>query len=346
MAEASSPQDAAAQVRGRAYPSGVVDPAIVNGSSPSLTTDADKALMKHQWEMSIDPRYLSDPAVQQNIRDLWAAARSRDYAADDKLKTILADQFKASGQTPQQIADFFTKFNAIATGEGSGPKEWSEVSSLANAMDVGLGSFVPPEVPAYVLTGPKYYSQKVADIGLAESITAPGISYKGSGKQAEDDCVLYAIANGSGVKVEQVKDELNAVVNKLGMDSTGERANPQIVVASLQQGGRGGVSAVEELLVAEKFGKVIPVPTDSYARAIASTGRPVITTVDLNPPNGTQHKVVVTGVHRAKDGKIYYSVMDSNLGNDYHNSTDYVEKSFFEDHLASGGFVVMPKDHK
>jgi len=94
-------------------------------------------------------------------------------------------------------------------------------------------------------------------------------------------------------------------------------------------------------LVADKFGTVIPVPTDSYARAIASTKQPVITTVDLDK-SGVQHKVVVTGVYRTADGKIYYSVMDSNLGPDYQNSTAYVEKSNFEEHLASGGFVVMP----
>jgi hypothetical protein len=113
------------------------------------------------------------------------------------------------------------------------------------------------------------------------------------------------------------------------------------VVMEPQNGGRGGVNAAEELLVADKFGKVVPVPTDSYARAIASTQQPVITTVQLDK-SGVQHKVVVTGVYRTADGKIYYSVMDSNLGSDYHNSTGYVEKSNFEEHLASGAFVVMP----
>ena len=51
-------------------------------------------------------------------------------------------------------------------------------------------------------------------------------------------------------------------------------------------------------------------------------------------------------VPRLHDGKYYYSVMDSNLydGKTNPNSTVYVEKSFFEEHLASGGFVVMPDD--
>jgi hypothetical protein len=327
----------------------VVDPARVNGTSPSLKTinpsDEDKALMRHQWEMSIDARYLSDPAVQQHLRDLWVAARSDDDAtfqnADNKLKEILADQFKADGETPQQIADFFTKFMAIATGEGKTPKEWITVSPLANAMD-GVGSLPRPAWS----TTPSYYSQLVTNIGSNESIKAPDISYMASGKQTEDDCVLYAIANGSQVPEEKVKNEFTTTVNNLAMDPIAERSNPEIIVTSPQKGGRGGVDPIEELLVSEKFGKVIPVPTDSFAKAIASTGRPIITTVNLNPavPNGGQHKVVVTGVSRAKDGKIYYSVMDSNLGSDYAKSTGYVEKSAFEEHLASGGFVVMPND--
>ena len=135
--------------------------------------------------------------------------------------------------------------------------------------------------------------------------------------------------------------EFTNIVNHLGMNPIAERTNPEIVVAEPQSGGRGGVGAAEELLVADKFGKVIPVPTNSYARAIASTKEPVITTVQLDNSGG-QHKVVVTGVYRTEDGKIYYSVMDSNLGPDYPNSTAYVEKSNFEGHLASGGFVVVP----
>lgn len=319
-----------------------VDPARVDGTSPALqamnSSDADKALMKHQWEMSIDSRYKNDSEVQQNIRDLWTAARSGDANADEKLKGILSDQFKAAGQTPQQRADFFANFNAIASGEGPTPKEWGKASQLANEMDTA-GSSLPPgdAAPAEL---PPYYGQLVKDIGKAESVTA-NASYMGTGRQTQDDCVLYAIANGAHVPEKQVNAEFTNIVSHLGMDPIEERANPAKVVLEPQNGGRGGVGAAEELLVADKFGKVVPVPTDSYARAIASTKQPVITTVQLDK-SGVQHKVVVTGVYRTADGKIYYSVMDSNLGPDYHNSTAYVEKSNFEEHLASGGFVVLP----
>lgn len=320
----------------------VVDPARVDGTSPALQTmnpsDADKALMKHQWDMSIDSRYKNDSAVQQSIRDLWTAARSGDADADEKLKGILSDQFKAAGQTPQQRADFFANFNAIASGEGPTPKEWNEASQLANEMDTAGGSLPPAGAASAEL--PPYYGQLVKDIGKAESVTA-NASYMGTGRQTQDDCVLYAIANGARVPEKQVNAEFTNIVSHLGMDPIEERANPDIAVMEPQNGGRGGVGAAEELLVADKFGKVVPVPTAGYARAIASTKQPVITTVQLDR-SGIQHKVVVTGVYRTADGKIYYSVMDSNLGPDYHNSTAYVEKSNFEEHLASGGFVVLP----
>ena len=320
----------------------VVDPTRVDGTSPALQTmnpsDADKALMKHQWDMSIDSRYKTDSDVQQSIRDLWAAARSGDAVSDEKLKGILSDQFKAAGETPQQRADFFANFNAIASGEGPTPKEWTTVSQLANEMDTAGGSV--PSADAASAELPPYYGQLVKDFGKAESVTA-NASYMGTGRQTQDDCVLYAIANGAHVPEKQVNAEFTNIVSHLGMDPIEERANPAIVVTEPQNGGRGGVNAAEELLVADKFGKVVPVPTDSYARAIASTKQPVITTVQVDK-SGVQHKVVVTGVYRRADGKIYYSVMDSNLGADYNNSTAYVEKSNFEEHLASGGFVVLP----
>lgn len=320
----------------------VVDPARVDGTSPVLQatnpSDEDKALMKNQWETSIDSRYKNDSEVQQNVRDLWTAARAGDSDANEKLAGILSDQFKAAGQTPQQRAEFFANFNAIASGEGPTPKEWSDVSQLANEMDASAGSAAltgaaPEELPPY-------YSQLLKSIGKAEPITA-NATYMGTGQQKQDDCVLYAIANGAHVPEKQVNAEFTNIVNHLGMDPIAERTDPGIVVAEPKNGGRGGVGAAEELLVANKFGKVVPVPTDSYARAIASTKQPVITSVQLDK-TGAQHKVVVTGVYRTEDGKIYYSVMDSNLGPDYPNSTAYVEKSNFEEHLASGGFVVMP----
>lgn len=320
----------------------VVDPGRVDGTSPALQTtnpsDADKALMKHQWETSIDSRYKNDSDVQQSIRDLWAAARLGDAVSDEKLKEILSEQFKSAGETPQQRADFFANFNAIASGEGPTPKEWSTVSQLANEMDTAGGSLPPADAASAEL--PPYYGQLVKDIGKAESISA-NTPYMGTGRQTQDDCVLYAIANGTHVPEKQVNDEFTNIVSHLGMDPIEERANPASVVTEPQNGGRGGVNAAEELLVADKFGKVVPVPTDSYARAIASTKQPVITTVQLDK-SGAEHKVVVTGVYRTADGKIYYSVMDSNLGPDYHNSTAYMEKSNFEEHLASGGFVVLP----
>ncbi|HXA76546.1 MAG TPA: tetratricopeptide repeat protein [Candidatus Acidoferrales bacterium] len=319
-----------------------VDPSRVAGSSPALQStnpsDADKALMKHQWEMSIDSRYKNDPEVQQSIQDLWTAARSGDDDANEKLKGILSDQLRAAGQTPEQRADFFENFNAIASGEGPTPKEWSKVSQLADEMDTAGGSLPPTGAASAEL--PPYYGQLVKDIGKAESITASA-SYMGTGRQTQDDCVLYAIANGAHVPEKQVNAEFSNIVSHLGMDPIAERTNPETVVMEPQNGGRGGVGAAEELLLADKFGKVIPVPTESYARAIASTKQPVITTVELDK-TGVQHKVVVTGVYRTADGKIYYSVMDSNLGPGYNNSTAYVEKSNFEEHLASGGFVVMP----
>ncbi|MDD5763256.1 MAG: hypothetical protein PHP88_12220, partial [bacterium] len=119
-----------------------------------------------------------------------------------------------------------------------------------------------------------------------------------------------------------------------------ERTNPDLVVTSPKKGGRGGLNPYEEILIAGQLGTVIAVPRKSFARAIESTGRPVVTTVVIDRKGGS-HEVVVTGVHRSEGGKVYYSVMDSNLKN-HENFTAYLEKSRFESHMTSGGYVVVP----
>ncbi len=71
-------------------------------------------------------------------------------------------------------------------------------------------------------------------------------------------------------------------------------------------------------MIANKVGNVIGVSENSFAKAIESTHHPVITTVVIDEfKNGkledVNHEVAVTGVYRAADGKVFYSVMDSNL---------------------------------
>ncbi|MDE2027814.1 MAG: hypothetical protein KGJ11_04660 [Candidatus Omnitrophica bacterium] len=324
-------------------PHAVVDPEVVSGVNPGELTAEDKALMGHQWQMSIDPRYLTDPQVIANMNNIWAAARKNDAAANDKLKTVMADQLKAHGMTHQQIDDFFNKFQDIADGQGPVPSAWNDTSEVANDLDIELGAGFVSHADDYI--APKYYSngQILTDIEIKRSVQAPNIAYQGHGPQTEDDCVLHAIANGAQVPFGQVQTQFKETVHQMAMDPASERQNPEIAVMDPKQGGNGGLNGIEELSLAEKFGQVIPVPNGSYARAIATTHRPVLTTVDLNPPHHADHKVLVTGVYEAKNGRIYYSVMDSNLDSKYKNSTAYVEKNYFEDHLSSGGFVVIPR---
>jgi len=340
----NAPVSAAVDLRGTG--TAVVDPAVVNGTSPKLETinpsEADKALMRNQWDMNINPRYLSDPAVQQGIRDLWSAARSGDSGADDKLKAVVTDQFKATGMAPLQIKDFFDKLDDIFSGEGKVPNGWNN-NDIANGIDAAVIKHNDLNATAsYYLDSKDVRSSSINPL-IALNVNVP---YKGTAKQTEDDCVLYAIADGSGADLQKVRDTFKDTVSNLGMEDAADRSNPGNMLATPNEGGRGGTGPVEELLVAEKFGDVVPVPKDSFARALASTGQPIITTVKMNPSmgNGGEHKVVVTGVYQCGDGKFYYSVMDSNLydANKNPQSTEYVEKSFFEDHLASGGFVVMP----
>jgi len=105
------------------------------------------------------------------------------------------------------------------------------------------------------------------------------------------------------------------------------------------------------MVIANRVGNVVGVPERNFAKAIESTHHPVITTVaiDYRDADGTlkdrgNHEVAVTGVFRAANGKVYYSVMDSNLKM-YSNFTAFVEKADFEDHMVfGGGYVVIPAE--
>lgn len=297
-------------------------------------TAEDRALMRHQWEMSIDWRYRNDPTFQAYIHDLWKLATEGDSDANDKLVAVLADQLKADGWTKTQRDDFFAAINTFIRGEGPTPKNWANASDEARKMDRWVD-------PAYIVLPdhlPLYHSELVGSPGeVAASVTA-NAAYMAPGRQHPYDCTLYAIANGAQVPLQRVQEEFGSTMKNLGMEPIEDRNNPGLALTSPNQGGRGGIGTYEEFMIGSKLGKVIAVPTDSFATAIEMTGKPVITSVFIDDKQDS-HAVAVTGVYRRKDGGVYYSVMDSTLEG-YPNFTAYVEKSKFESHLETAGFVV------
>lgn len=305
---------------------------------------ADQNLMKNQWEMSIDWRHKNDPVVQQYIRDLWASSSSGDEAKavenEVKIKRIVYDQMMVEGRSPQEVDEFFGKIKTFLTGEEAVPIKWDKSSKLAKELDAQ--DTLPEEE--------KTDEQLAKEIAKAKSIKAD-VSYMGTGTQTGNDCVLYAIANGAQVPVEEVRQKFAKTFKNLGVEPIELRRNPNPVITDKAAGGRGGLTVIEELLVAEQVGDTIAVPRNAFARAIEKTGKPVVATVILekneeHPNESLKHEVVITGVYRTKDGAIYYSVMDSNLA-DQKNFTVYTEKSWFESKMdCKGGYVVVPTKKK
>jgi hypothetical protein len=312
-------------------------PPITNSNVVDLRdvnpTNDSQGLMKHQWEMSIDWRYRNDPVVQQYINNLWASAFSSGEAsiqAGDTLNRILSDQMRANGRSPQQVDEFFGKVLTFVTGKEQVPRKWEKASKLAQDLDADDGTST---------TSSKTEKQLAKELEKAQSIKA-NVSYMAPGAQTRDDCVLYAIANGAQVPLKRVNETFRKTVKDLGMDQIENRQNPDLIV---KRSGRG-VNPIEELLVADQLGDTIAVPRTSFARAIATTGKPVMVTVKLQRgQESVKHEVVLTGVYRTDDGAIYYAVMDSNLAK-HKNFTRYVEKSEFENEMPyEGGYVVIPR---
>jgi hypothetical protein len=311
---------------------------VVDLSDTNLT-DANKALARHQWNMSIDQRYKDDPQVQQYIRDLWNSAAKNDTAALGKIRTILTDQLLVSGLSRQQVDQFFATFDTFTTGNGTVPSVWNKTSTLAHQIDTAAEGGDPQR---------PYYHTLVNSLGKTESIKA-GVVYMGSGPQTAEDCVLHAISNGAQVPFAEVRARLDPTLKNLAIARSDVRANPGLAVTSQKAGGMGGLNPFEEILIAKQVGNVIGVPDKNFAKAIESTGRPVITSVLIDEYNSQHklvavggHEVAVTGVYRADDGRVYYSVMDSNLKT-HPNFTAYIEKSDFEQHMIfGGGYVVVP----
>jgi hypothetical protein len=316
----------------------ITDPNVVDLRDVNPTKDS-QGLMKHQWEMSIDWRYRNDPVVQQYIHNLWASAFSSDeakaQAAGARLDRILFDQMRANGRSPQQIDEFFGKIKTFLTGEEPVPRKWERASKLAQELDADDGRALS--------SSPKTEKQLAKELKKAESIKAD-VFYMAPGAQTKEDCVLYAIANGAQVPLKRVNETFIKTVKNLGMDRLEDRQDPNLIVTTKKHGGRG-LNPIEQLLVADQLGETIAIPNNTFARAISTTGKPVMTTVRVM--DGKQevgrHEVVVTGVYRLRDGGIYYAVMDSNLVK-HKNFTRYVEKSEFEESMAyEGGFVVVPR---
>jgi hypothetical protein len=316
------------------------DTSVVDLSDTSLA-DANKALMRHQWAMTIDQRYKDDPEVQQYIRDLWDPTSEHSAENMKQVRSILTDQLKVSGLTQQQIDRLFAALDTFTTGQGPMPKAWDRASRLAHEID-GTPAADQPQRP--------YQQILVNSLGKTESIKAQAV-YMGTGPQTTDDCVLHAIADGAQVPFVQVRAQLAPTLKDLAIARIEIRNTPDLAITSRKNGGTGGLNSFEEIMIADKVGNVIGVPDKDFAKAIESTHSPVITSVVIDDydSNGKlktvgYHEVAVTGVYRTADGKVYYSVMDSNLKS-HHNYTAYVEKNDFEDHLAfSGGYVVVPGD--
>jgi hypothetical protein len=322
-------------------PSNSRDTSVVDLSDTTLA-DANKALMRHQWAMSIDQRYRDDPEVQQYIRHLWDDPASEHSAENmNHVRAILTDQLKVSGLTQRQIDNLFAGLDTFATGRGPTPKAWDGASVLAHQIDAAA-SIDEPQRP--------YNQILVNTMRKAESIKAQAV-YMGSGPQTTDDCVLHAIADGAQVPFAQVRAELAPTLKNLAIARIEIRKTPDLAITSRKDGGTGGLNSFEEIMIADKVGKVIGVPDKNFAKAIESTHRPVITSVVINDydSNGKlkivgYHEVAVTGVYRTEDDKVYYSVMDSNLKS-HPNYTAYVGKNDFEDHMVfGGGYVVVPNE--
>lgn len=318
------------------------DTSVVDLSDTNLA-DANKALMRHQWAMSIDQRYKDDPEVQQYIRDLFnPTASGHDDMNMNHVRSILTDQLRVSGMTPQKIDSMFAALDTFFSGHGSMPQTWGKASTLAHEIDTTATTERPQR--------PYYDEMELAStLGKTENIKATAV-YMGTGPQTMEDCVLHAISNGAQVPFPQVRAELAPTLKNLAIAKIEVRNTPDLEITAKNKGGTGGLNAFEEILIANKVGNVIGVPEKSFAEAIESTHHPVITSVVIDKKvngklvNTGSHEVAVTGVYRAANGKVYYSVMDSNL-NHNPNYTAYVEKNDFEDHMAfGGGFVVVPAE--
>jgi hypothetical protein len=314
------------------------DTSVVDLSDTSLA-DANKALMRHQWAMTIDQRYKDDPDVQQYIRDLWDPTSEHSTENMKHVRSILTEQLKVSGLTQQQIGNLFAALDTFTTGQGPTPKAWNRASRLAHEIDA---------TPAVDEPQRPYQQILVKTLGKTESIKAQAV-YMGTGPQTTDDCVLHAIADGAQVPFVRVRAELAPTLKNLAIARIEVRKTPDLAVTSQKNGGTGGLNSFEEIMIANKVGNVMGVPDKNFAKAIESTHSPVIASVVIDDydSNGKlrtvgYHEVAVTGVYRTVEGKVYYSVMDSNLKSNP-NYTAYVEKNDFEDHMAfSGGYVVVP----
>ncbi len=209
----------------------VQDASVVDLCDTNLA-DAHKALMRHQWAMSIDQRYKNDPEVQQYIRDLWKSGEDAEAAEAVKhIRSILTDQLKVSGLSQHQIDNLFAALDTFFTGHGPTPEAWDKTSTLAHEIDATATTEEPQKRP--------YYKELVSTLGKTESIKATAV-YMGTGPQTTDDCVLHAVSNGAQVPFTQVRAELAPTLKNLAIAKIEVRNRPDLAITAKESGGTGG----------------------------------------------------------------------------------------------------------
>lgn len=120
----------------------------------------------------------------------------------------------------------------------------------------------------------------------------------GAGRQGDEDCTLFALANAAGLPYGVVAARAAELLREATWRPEAERRDIARVVAE------DGFTTAEVVLLAEAFGSAEVTRPDAFAAHLVE-GRPVVVGV---PP---AHAVVLTSAF-THEGETWYEVLDSN----------------------------------
>ncbi|MBI5244157.1 MAG: hypothetical protein HY922_10865 [Elusimicrobia bacterium] len=165
--------------------------------------------------------------------------------------------------------------------------------------------------------------------------------------QVENDCVVWAIAHGAGVPYDDVRGIAEEAIRYAEGEKRGERLirytgtqtrcmnqRPQLRLRFK------GMRADQTVMTAVQYGAIQSVVLSDFAKALAQTGRPIVTRIDV----GGGHAIVVNGVFEYKKN-IYIATVDSNLGDQVSENNVFWEAEKFAKVLTGEGFIIYPRGY-
>lgn len=167
-----------------------------------------------------------------------------------------------------------------------------------------------------------------------EANKGKGPGLPNAGKQTNNDCAVFALANATGLPYSVVAARAMKLITEGEWRKEEYKKDPQKIFRD------GGLIGSEVLMLTEAFGQVEVIRSDGFEKTLKS-GRTIM--INVFPPSGTLnsgHEVVLTKTFTHK-GETWFEMIDSNMEGPWQRR--YLSLNDLQTILKEDGVVYRPE---